>query len=282
MFSHRPARNPFPVAWRRRFVLPCSLESLEERVAPAYFSLQSGGNLLATIQTADSNTDATNTIILAPGMYPVTGGVIQNTVALGTAPNLLTKSLEIVGQLPIKSSSVTIQSNGTNRVFQIMNNAGMSPLAVSFQNLTITGGVATDGGAVGGTAALGGGLLIDGGTVFLSNVGVDGNAARGGKGADATKAGAAGGPGAAAEGAGIYLAKGSLALSASTVDDNQATGGAGGRGSAAPKARPARQVDTWLVSTSTAGIQARRVGQAATAEQAGSRPGAGFMWRPAT
>ena len=71
------------------------LESLEDRLAPAFFSLHPGDNLLATIQTADGNADATNTIILAPGNYPVTGGLIQNTVTLGIAPNILTKSLEI-------------------------------------------------------------------------------------------------------------------------------------------------------------------------------------------
>ena len=73
MFSHRPARNLFPAAWRGRFLRPW-LESLEERLAPALFSLHPGDNLLATIQTADGNTDATNTIILAPGTYQVTGG----------------------------------------------------------------------------------------------------------------------------------------------------------------------------------------------------------------
>jgi hypothetical protein len=101
MSAHRPARNLFPAAWRGRFLRP-RIEGLEDRLAPAYFTLNPGGNLLATIQTADSNNDATNTIVLAPGNYPVTGGLIQNTVTLRNGSTILTKSLDIVGQLPIK------------------------------------------------------------------------------------------------------------------------------------------------------------------------------------
>ena len=115
--------------------------------------------------------------------------------------------------MPVNSSAVTIQSNGSNRVFQIIDDGTKSPLAVSFQNLTITGGKATDGGAVGGAAALGGGLLIDGGAVSLSNVGVDKNAAKGQMGPMRPSLGAQAN-GAGADGGGVYLAKGSLVLSA--------------------------------------------------------------------
>ena len=63
-----------------------------------------------------------------------------------------------------------------NRVFQIVSSQGAA-VTVSFQNLTVQGGGATDGGVLGGGADLGGGFLIDGGDVTLSNVTVKSNRA---------------------------------------------------------------------------------------------------------
>ena len=91
---------------------------------------------------------------------------------------------------------MTIQGNGSNRVFEILGllpAAGPvtspgtvppptlrpNPLAVSFQNLTIKGGKAEDAGQLGGEAAVGGGILIDGGQVTLSHVNVSGNMVQG-------------------------------------------------------------------------------------------------------
>ena len=81
-------------------------------------------------------------------------------------------------------------------------------MTVVFKDLEITKGRAHDGGILGGAAALGGGILIDGGQVTLSNVSVTSNRASGAAGADGAAAtgahaGGAGGAGARLEVAGF-------------------------------------------------------------------------------
>ncbi|HLJ97825.1 MAG TPA: hypothetical protein VKU02_31980, partial [Gemmataceae bacterium] len=66
---------------RRRIHL--RVEELEPRTTPATFNVSSIGSLLSAIQTADSNTDAGNRIVLAPGGYMLSGNtsneiLIQN------------------------------------------------------------------------------------------------------------------------------------------------------------------------------------------------------------
>ena len=95
--------------------------------------------------------------------------MIQNTSSL---PN---KTLTIVGQGD--GASGTIIQPGTSpwqdRIFEVVATTG-SNISVVFQDLAIAGGNATNGGILGGTAALGGGLLIDGGTVSMTRVAVQG------------------------------------------------------------------------------------------------------------
>ena len=100
------------------------------------------------------------------------------------------------------------------------------------------GGNATNGGILGGDAALGGGLLIDGGTVSLTHVAVKGDEAEGAAGAAGAAGGKAqapgdGGAGKPGRGGGIYLANGTLVLKDSTISHDLALGGAGGAGGAA-------------------------------------------------
>ena len=129
------------------------LLALEDRVAPAVFNVPADVSLTAAIAAADANGDAQNTINLARGTYQVIGQQIQAAPA---------KTLVIAGQ----GQGVVLQSDGaSNRVLEIDAN-------VALENLTIFKGFARDSGQVGGSGALGGGLLIDGGDVTLSNLNV--------------------------------------------------------------------------------------------------------------
>jgi hypothetical protein len=75
MSSQHPARP-------RRRVHP-RLEELEPRLVPTIFHESTISGLLTAIQASDSNADASNTIILAPGTYTLSGNttseiLIQN------------------------------------------------------------------------------------------------------------------------------------------------------------------------------------------------------------
>ena len=83
------------------------------------------------------------------------------------------RTLLITSQGPGLATIGASSSSWNDRILQIIG----GNLTVTFQNLTITGGHAVDGGVLGGDAALGGGLLIDGAQVALSNVSVNGNQA---------------------------------------------------------------------------------------------------------
>lgn len=213
LFPGLARRTKRPIT-RRPFI-----EMLEDRTAPAVFDVAAGdsGGLIAAIQTADSGLDESNTINLAGGVYAVDN---QEISAL-SSHNLL-----IAGPT---GGVATISALQNGRVFEIDAN-------VTFQNVIITDGRATDGGGVGGTAALGGGMLIKGGNVVLTGASVTGNLVRGadGKtGAAGSHAGANGKPGedgADAKGGGIYLAGGSLTIRNSVVSGNTARGGQGGAG----------------------------------------------------
>ena len=146
------------------------------------------------------------------------------------------KTISIVGQGP---SNSIFDAGGTSRVFEII---GDSSLSVVFQSLGIEGGDATDGGFLGLNAAVGGGVLIDGGQVAMSNVALMNNEAAGFSGSNgsngqsatsATPPAAPAAPAATggnAQGGGIYLYAGSLTLTHDTIAGNIAQGGAGGAG----------------------------------------------------
>jgi hypothetical protein len=191
---------------------------LEVRCAPAVFNPlpdPDASQLRDALAQAASNSDASNTIMLAAGEYKLTNAanghlLIQNTTGLA-------KTLTIVGQ---GQGQTVIDSPGapawTDRIFEVAANAG----TVIVQNLSITSGVATDGGMLSGTAALGGGLLIDGGQVTLLQVTIANNLALGNKGS--TRADGNGNPGSDADGGGIYLAGGTLTINGSSFLSNGA------------------------------------------------------------
>jgi uncharacterized repeat protein (TIGR03803 family) len=183
-------------------------------------------DLAQAINAADSNSSAINIINLPGGTYRA-----DNISIHPVDPG---KTLIIAGQGP----GVVIDAQGSGRVFEIDDGN------VAFENLTITGGEATDGGP-NGTAA-GGGLLIDGGHVVLSHVTVSNNKAmgngqkgqHGANGAPGEKDvndgngndGAPGPNGSDAFGGGIYLAMGNLILKSTNIVQNHAIGGDGGTG----------------------------------------------------
>ena len=211
------------------------LERLEPRIALSTFNnVASESSLRSAIGMADSNSASANTIIVTSSitLTDASDGQLEINNSTGTA-----KTLTIEGQGTMPSDTVIAGSTTLNsRVFEIVG-TGTAGVTVVFKDLEITKGRAHDGGILGGAAALGGGILIDGGQVKLSNVSVTSNRASGAPGvngaaATGAHAGGAGGNGGAARGGGIYLAAGQLNVINSQIGSNFATGGLGGNGGA--------------------------------------------------
>lgn len=209
------------------------LEELESRLNPATFNVSSVSDLLSAIQTADGNTDASNTIIMASGNYILSGATSSEILIQNQSTSA--KTLIVTNQA---GGSVTIAGDSGDgswktRIFEINGNNG---LTVEFENLTISGGNVQSTNPT--VAALGGGILIDGGSVTLSNVIVSNNQVMGATGTGGaqgtgTHDGSNGAQGGAAEGGGIYLTSGSLTLKNGTsIEENSAFGGKGGNGGA--------------------------------------------------
>ena len=158
-----------------------------------FYPVPTDASLRQVIATADSNGDASNTIVLAATTYVLTNTSLGQIV-IQNSSSLPGKTLTFVGQGDGDDGTI-IQPGVTSwqdRIFEVVGTttAGMT---VVFQDLAIAGGNATNGGTLGGDAALGGGLLIDGGTVSLTDAAVRSDQAHGAAGA----AGAAGGKGVA-------------------------------------------------------------------------------------
>src|SRR5262249_53180940 len=147
--------------WRPR------LETLEDRTAPAVLTptiFTDGtqpGTLRAAVSEANTN-NQDNTIVLAPGTYTLSPSLGELGL-IGTG-----HALTIQG-----SGQTVITAGGGSRVFEVIGN-----VRATFASLTITGGMATDGGSIGGADARGGGLLLNGGTVTLQGVAVTENVAQ--------------------------------------------------------------------------------------------------------
>ena len=195
-----------------------------------YYPLPTDNQLSADVAAADANGSTSNVITLSPSTIPyaVTSG--QMLIDNNLYPR--TKALTILGQGETNS---VITAEQLSRVFEVVGSP--SSLLVTMQGLTIKKGRTTDSGVLdSGNAALGGGLLIDGGTVALSDVAVlsnsataaTGSAGRGGTAGQPT--GGPGGAGGAASGGGIYLAAGKLTLTNDLIQSNKAQAGGGGRG----------------------------------------------------
>ena len=138
----------FRVARKRR-MLP-NLEGLEIRINPAVFNVAAAtadgaaGSLRDAIDQSDTNGDASNTINLGAGTFSLTdtgsGDLLINNQAAGVAA----KTFTIVGA---GAGTTVVEADALhNRVFQIVSSQGAA-VTVVFQNLTVKGGAAGDGGA---------------------------------------------------------------------------------------------------------------------------------------
>jgi hypothetical protein len=214
----RRARKAAPPARSRP-----GLEALEDRWAPAVFSVNSLADVLnpgpgvvtlrSAIQAADTNGQTSNTIYLTlPGTYRITlpGAAQEIDNAAGEFAITGTGNLSIVNA---SRGRVAIDGGGMNRVFDI-NPAGenTTPFTVTFQGVAIQHGSAAPGDGADGS---GGGIRAQGAaSVVLNNVVLAHNYAT-------------------ADGGGIVFESpnndsvGTLTVNASTIIDNHA-GDAGG------------------------------------------------------
>ena len=137
------------------------LEWLEPRRAPAanvFSNVADEVTLRQDIAAADSNGFADNTIDLSSSiaLSDTTAGplVIENATSIAKTLTIEaqgTGSVQILGSL-----------GWDTRIFEIVG-TGPASVSVLFKEVGITGGKVHDGGVLGGNAALGGGILIDGG-----------------------------------------------------------------------------------------------------------------------
>ncbi len=138
--------------------------------AGTFYPVPTDASLRAAINAANSNSFASNTIVLGAGIYTLTNTALGQLVIQDTSSHVAAKTLTIIGP---GSSSTTIEpstSRGwTDRIFEIVSKSGATQ-SVVFRSFTIAGGFATGGGILGGSVALGGGVLIDGGTVSMTNI----------------------------------------------------------------------------------------------------------------
>ena len=197
-------------------------EHLEDRTLLAAFNPLAAtadgtaGSLREAITTANANGEV-DTITLEAGTYALdisNSSGQENAAAEGDLDILADggNSITITGA---GASSTFITQTVADRVFQIFGGAN-----VTFENLTITGGMAVDDGSASALASMGdgdgGGVLIEGtAIVSISNSTISGNSAAG---ADA------------GEGGGGIFNAGSLTITESDITSNQATAGALGNG----------------------------------------------------
>jgi hypothetical protein len=244
-----------------------------------FYPLPFESSLQAAINAAETDHLASNVIALAVSTapYAVTGGPIL------IQPSGSAQTLTIVGQ---GQSSTIISAEQSGRLFEI-GGPGSSP-SIVFQNLTIEGGVATDSGGLGlpGAPAVGGAMVIDGGSVSLTNVAVLNNEAGGAHGVNGVPGttgsgnpGGNGGAGGDARGGAIYLGAGSLTLTGSTISGNFAQGGAGGQGGQGGNGYslfyPSHASSSTSMSTESVGAHSHSGGNGGAAGAAGSGYGGG-------
>ncbi len=251
------------------------VEDMEARTAPTaniFANVSTETALRTDIAAADSNSNS-----FADNVIELSGSITLTDTAAGQLEidnsSSIAKTLTIEGQGSSPSDTVisgfdTPTSHWNSRIFEIVG-TGAASITVVFRDLSITGGHADDGGVLGGTAALGGGILIDGGQVTLSNASVVGNNASGAAGEAGIGTDGNGGDGTSAEGGGIYIATGQLSVIDSYIAGNNANGGAGGKGGTgmsglmAPTREP-RMAAASMVATAATGATAEWVPVAAS------------------
>jgi hypothetical protein len=219
---------------RRRSFVP-RLLVLEDRSLPSTFLVSNladsgAGSLRQAI--LDANADSSPDLILfAPDVH--------GTIALSSGQLEVANNLTIVGP---GAAQLAVSGNDQSRVFAI--DPGIT---VAIDDLTITHGLADNGGAIlnsgatlslsyvvvadsealgaPGSTALGGGVFNDGGTLFVSQSTFSDDRAIGGVGGSGIAGGVGGG-------GGIESLNATLIVTGSMFSGNQAIGGAGGSGAA--------------------------------------------------
>ena len=162
-------------------------------------SFRPRGSLRAAIVAANSNASKSNTINLGTGTFDLTDTAAGELLIQDTNAKVPSKTLTIIGQVNNTQPVSTVEggSGWSDRIFEIASASG-AKMTVVFKKLYIENGHAANGGMQGGNDRLGGGILIDGGTVSLTDVGMQSNVANGSAG------GGPGGPGGKGKGGGIY------------------------------------------------------------------------------
>src|SRR6266542_354714 len=182
------------------------LECLEDRTVPSTFTVTNtndtgGGSLRQAVLDANA--------LAGPDVIDFALAPADHTIALSGGELAITDSLAINGP---GADQLTVSGSGLSRVLSV-SNTGSSVTEVDLRGLTLTGGLAAEGG----------GILNTGGVLTLTDVVLSGNRATGVTGAD-------GGGGGSGLGGGIANEGGTLTLVHSTLADNIAQGGAGGAG----------------------------------------------------
>ncbi len=205
-----------------------STPSLTLYPAPSFASLK------AALQAAASSAATDITIVLEPGTYQLSNTsaaslLIENT---GTSS---AKTITIKGAGENQTYIVPIIPQGwTSSILSVLGTPN-GPVSVNIEGLTIEDGLASNGGIAGKNAGVGGAILIDGGNVMLSNVGLVNDRAVGQVGltpvhAPRRQAGYKGGAGTPAAGGALYMAGGTLTLNSVSFIGDLARGGRGGTG----------------------------------------------------
>src|SRR5262249_50644697 len=142
----------------RRRKTRVSLESLEDRLAPAVFNVNSLADVLSppsgvvTLRSAlqaANTTPGNNTINLTvPGTYLITSPGANTDNTAGEFAYLGTSNLKIVNT---SGGNVVVDGGGLNRVFDVNPAGSTTPFTVTFQGFTITGGSASPGDGADGS-----------------------------------------------------------------------------------------------------------------------------------
>jgi uncharacterized repeat protein (TIGR01451 family) len=182
-----------------------SLEILEDRTLP---SISTTSALIAAIHSANSSGTST-TLTLAPGVL-FNFVAADNSADGGNALPVITGNITIVGNNDI------LVRTGTDpyRLFDVATQG-----ALTLQNLTLQGGLASFGGA-----------LYSAGTLNLNGVTVKNNTAQGSNGESGRGPAPSGNGGSGTDGigGGLYVALGSVSLTNDILSSNTALGGNGG------------------------------------------------------
>ena len=123
------------------------LEALEPRIALSTFNVATESDLRSAILTAESNSSSANTINITTSitLSDTASGALEIPSPAGSAKDLI-----IQGQGRVPAITVIGGAPSWNtRIFEI-GGTGAASVTVVFKNLTIEGGRAHDGGALGG------------------------------------------------------------------------------------------------------------------------------------